>query len=466
MEQGMNQERDGYGIVVVGAGPAGMAVAGQFSKNGHRVIILNRDCKVGGLAEYGIFPSKHRLRTGLQKTYRDILARPNVSYFGNVSVGRGKDLTVDELRGLGADAIVFATGAQGTKTIGVEGDDALGVFHAKDIVYHYNQLPGFSERPFNVGQRVAVIGIGDVMIDIAHWLIRDKKVQEVIAIVRRGPAERKYNAKETHAVCSNIDKDALAKEFARIRERLEAVDQNPEQIHADMVGEFKKCDPAVSGTMMRFRFLSSPRRVLADAQNRVRALEVENTRLERRGDDTAAKGTGTVDEIRCDSVIFAVGDRVDDTLGLPYKDGMFVTNPTPSGHEPDDSRFQVYDEASGKLVDGVFVAGWARKASEGLVGIAKRDGEWCSEVVQRYLANRAPQPARRLDEIHQELRTLLESRQPDAVTKDDLQLLAEVEREEAIKAGIEEFKFPTNQGMLAAIRQRRMLVGGAECAPA
>src|SRR3989304_947621 len=332
MEHGMNQQQDGDGIVVVGAGPAGMAVAGQFSKSGHRVIILNRDCKVGGLAEYGIFPSKHRLRTGLQKTYREVLSRPNVFYFGNVSVGRNRELTVEELRGLGADAIVFATGAQG---------------------------------------------------------------KEIIAVVRRGPAERKYNPKETHAVCSNVDKDALVREFARIRERLEAVGQNPDVVHADMVGEFKKCDPAISGTMMRFRFLSSPRRMLVDAQNRVRALEVENTRLERKGDDTAAKGMGAVDEIRCDSVIFAVGDRVDDTVGLPYKNGMFITNPTPSGHEPDDAWFQVYDEASGKVVDGVFVAGWARKASEGLVGIAKRDGEWCGEVVQRYLANRAPRPARR-----------------------------------------------------------------------
>ncbi len=462
----MSQAQDGYCIVVVGAGPAGMAVANLFSKNGHRVIIINRDCKVGGLAEYGIFPSKHRLRTGLQKTYREILSRPNVFYFGNVSVGRSKELTVEELRGLGADAIVFATGAQGTKTIGVEGDDAAGVFHAKDVVYHYNQLPGFSERPFDVGQRVAVIGIGDVMIDIAHWLIRDKKVQEVIAVVRRGPAERKYNPKETHAVCSNIDKDALVREFTRIRGRLEAVGQNPDQVHTEMVGEFKKCDPAISGTMMRFRFLSSPRRMLVDAQNRVRALEVENTRLERKGDDTAAQNTGTFDEIRCDSVIFAVGDRVDDTVGLPYKNGMFITNPTPSGNEPDDALFQVYDEVSGKPLDGLFVAGWARKASEGLVGIAKRDGEWCTEVVQRSLANRPPQAGTRLEEIYQELKTLLESRQPDAVTREDLVLLAEAEREEAAKAGVEEFKYPTNDEMLAAIRRRRMLVSGAECAPA
>jgi ferredoxin--NADP+ reductase len=371
-------------------------------------------------------------------------------------------LTVDELRALGPDAIVFSTGAQGTKTIGVEGDDATGVFHAKDVVYHYNQLPGYSERPFDVGQRVCVIGIGDVMIDIAHWLIRYKKVHEVTAIVRRGPAERKYNPKETHAVCANVDKDALSREFARIRERLEAVGQHPDQILADMVGEFKKCDPAVSGTMMRFRFLSSPRRVLVDAQNRVRGLEVENTRLEKKGDDTAAKGTGTADEIRCDSVIFAVGDCVDEAVGLPYKGGMFITNPTRSGNDPDDSLFQVFDETSGAVVDGVFVTGWARKASEGLVGIAKRDGEWCAEVVQRYLASRQAKPAVALDELSRRLRTLIDSRQPDAVTKDDLQVLGDFEREEAGRAGLEEFKLSTNQEILAAIRRRRTTVSGAE----
>ncbi len=461
----MTKGQSGYGVIVVGAGPAGMSVANQFSKNGHRVIIINRDCKVGGLAEYGIFPSKYRLRTGLQKTYREVLSRPNVFYFGNVSVGRDKEITVEQLRSLGADAIVFATGAQGTKTIGVEGDHAAGVFHAKDVVYHYNQLPGFGERNFEVGPRVAVIGIGDVMIDIAHWLVRYQKVREVIAVVRRGPAERKYNPKEIHAVCANIDREALAQEFARIRERL-AAGQDPDKIHAEMVGEFKKCDPAVSDTIMRFRFLSSPRRVLADKQNRVRALEVEQNRLERKGNDFVSKGAGAFEELPCDSVIFAVGDRVDETLGLPYKNGTFITNPNPSGNNPDDSLFQVYDEVSGRPLEGIFLAGWARKASEGLVGIAKRDGEWCVEVVQRYLVNRTLQPSSRLEEIYQELKTLIESRQPDAVSKEDLYLLTQVEREEAERGGMEEFKYPTNQEMLAAIRRRRMLVSGEQCAPA
>src|SRR5439155_7109748 len=230
-------------IIVVGAGPAGLGVANVMSKQGHEVLIINRDIKFGGLAEYGIFPNKHKLRGGLRKGYWEILTRPNVRYFGNVTVGNGGNLSVAELRALGASALVFSTGAQGTKTIGVEGDNAKGVYHAKDYVYHYNLLPGFSTRPFEMGQRVAVIGIGDVMVDIAHWLSRRRRVAEVHVIVRRGPAERKYNPKEIRAVCASIDQASLQEEIVRIAPRLEAVGQSPEKVLTEMRAEFTKCEP-------------------------------------------------------------------------------------------------------------------------------------------------------------------------------------------------------------------------------
>ena len=102
--------------------PCRMAVAASLGKAGHEVIILNRDIKFGGLAEYGIFPSKLKLRGGLRKQYWELLTQPNVHYFGNVSIGKGKDLTVEDVRALGASAVVFSIGAQGTKAIGVEGD--------------------------------------------------------------------------------------------------------------------------------------------------------------------------------------------------------------------------------------------------------------------------------------------------------------------------------------------------------
>ena len=373
-------------VVVAGAGPAGMAVAAALGKAGHEVIILNRDIKFGGLAEYGIFPSKLKLRGGLRKQYWELLEQPHVHYFGNVSIGKGKDLTVEDVRALGASAIVFSIGAQGTKAIGVEGDSAKGVFHAKDVVYHFNRLPGFGDRPFEMGKHVAVIGAGDVMVDIAHWLTRYKKVERVTAIVRRGPAERKYNPKEIRAVCANMDLDGIKKEFDRIKDRLVAVGQNPDEILKGLLDEFTKCEPTASQTKMGFRFLASPKRILVDDHNQVRALEMEDNKLEPKGEDTAAVGLKHFYEFPCDSVVFAVGDKVDETVGLPYKGGVYVTSPNKTGNDPDDALFQAYDEASGKIVDGVFLAGWARKASEGLVGVAKRDGDWCAEVVVRYLA--------------------------------------------------------------------------------
>ena len=443
-------------VIVIGAGPAGMSVANLLSKAGHEVVILNRDIKFGGLAEYGIFPSKLKLRGGLRKTYWEILERPNVHYFGNVSVGNNKDVTVEDLRSLGASALVFATGAQGTKTIGVEGDSAIGVYHAKDVVYHYNLLPGFSERPFDMGRRVAVIGVGDVMVDVAHWLTRYKRVDQVTAIARRGPAERKYNPKEIRAVCANIDHQALQLEFDRIRPRLEAAGQNPNQILKELTDEFIKCELAVSQTKIGFRFLASPRRVLTDDHNRVRALEVEETKLEPKGQDFSAVGLKQYYEFPCDSVVFAVGDRVDETLGLPYKNGTFITNPASTGNDPDDALFQAYDEASGNVVEGIFLTGWARKASEGLVGIAKRDGEWCAEVLMRYLESKALREPSQLNDTIRRLRALLAERKVRAIESEGLRFLEAAEKKQRPGTDcIGEFKYATNQEMLDLIQQKQ-----------
>lgn len=438
-------------IIVVGAGPAGMAVASTLAKAGHEVIVLNRDIKFGGLAEYGIFPAKLKLRGGLKKQYWELLQQPNVHYFGNVTIGNGKDLTVDDLRGLGANAIVFSSGAQGTKSIGVEGDSAQGVFHAKDVVFHFNRLPGYGDRPFEMGKHVGIIGVGDVMVDIARWLINYKKVERVTAIARRGPVERKYNPKEIRSVCSNMDLEGIAAEFVRIKDRLTAVGQNADAVHKGLTDEFTKCEPKVSDTKMGFRFLASPKRILVDAHNRVRGLELEENKLEPKGDDTAAVGLKQSYEFACDSVVFAVGDKVDATLGLPYKNGVFVTNPNKTGNDPDDALFQAYDETTGQVIDGVFLAGWARKASEGLVGIAKRDGDWCAEVVSRYLAAKTPVNAK---VVLDKLTTILKAHKSHPVDVKGLRVLESIEKQHQGETDcIGEFKYASNREMIELIEK-------------
>ncbi|MEZ4460076.1 MAG: FAD-dependent oxidoreductase, partial [bacterium] len=202
-------------VAIIGAGPAALYAAEKLLKAGRRVTMFNRDIKPGGLAEFGIYPNKYKMKSGLRKVFTRILSHPNLTYFGNVHVGEGGSLTLNEIQTMGFDAIIVAVGAQGTKWLGLKGEDAQGVYHAKDLVYHYNALPPFSERDFAIGERVCVVGIGNVSMDIAHWLIYERKAASVIIVARRGPGERAYTNKEMEIVAGALDLEALRDEFAR-----------------------------------------------------------------------------------------------------------------------------------------------------------------------------------------------------------------------------------------------------------
>jgi ferredoxin--NADP+ reductase len=180
---------------------------------------------------------------------------------------------------------------------------------------------------------------------------------------------------------------------------------------------------------------------------------MEDNKLDPKGEDTVAVGLKQYYEFPCDAVIFAVGDKVDENVGLPYKSGMFVTNPNKTGKDPDDALFQAYDETTGKIVDGVFLAGWARKASEGLVGIAKRDGDWCAEVVNRYLATKPPGNHSKV--VLDKLKTFLNDRKSHPVDVKNLRALEAAEKaHKGATDCIGEFKYASNQEMIELIERR------------
>src|SRR5262250_2834780 len=104
-------------VFVVGAGPAGLFAAQKIALAGHQVVIFNRDIKPGGLAEYGIYPVKDKMKVGVRKQFAKVLSLPNVHYFGHVRVGNGYSVTIEDLRDLQPTAMVFAVGAQGTKDL-------------------------------------------------------------------------------------------------------------------------------------------------------------------------------------------------------------------------------------------------------------------------------------------------------------------------------------------------------------
>lgn len=444
----IDEQQDKYIVAVVGAGPAGLYAAKQLAAEGVRVALINRDIKPGGLAEYGIYHSKHKMKEGLRKQFRRILENPEINYYGNVIVGKDSGLSLDDLNNLGFQAVMVTVGAQGTKWLGLPGEDFKGVYHAKDIVYHYNKLPPFSTQEFSIGKRVALIGVGNVMIDIAHWVIRDMKADEVVAVARRGPAEVKFTKKEMENVARNLDLEALDEEITRVSARMKAVNQDPQVAKDFFLSALPKAKEPVSESRFLFEFLSSPSRILGDESGQVCGLEVDDTELVPRNGDTKAQRLGTKRVLDVDTVVFCIGDRVDEAFGLPVQWNEYVKNPDPK-FPVDCCSYEAYDPDVDKPVEGVFFAGWSREASSGLVGVARKDGGCGANALLQYLQTKAPLVDAEM--ILEELEGVLEKNFISVVSKEDVQRLEAVEKAEAQELGLEEYKMKTNEEMLAAI---------------
>jgi ferredoxin/flavodoxin---NADP+ reductase len=440
-----------YSVAVVGAGPAGIYAAKQLVSDGAHVVLFNRDIKPGGLAEYGIYPDKYKMKDGLRAQFSQILNTPEIEYFGNVRIEKDGDMTLDDLRKMGFQAILITVGAQGTKWLGLPGEGLVGVYHAKDIVYHYNRLPPFGHREFAIGKRVAVVGAGNVMLDIVHWLSDMVRVEQVTTIARRGPAEVKFGRSELGYVIGQMDMAALETELARVTPLMTSLGQDPEEFRSMIRMVQLKSDPPHSPTRFTMQFLASPTRILGDEQGRVCGLELEENTLVLQDGEARPRGLGILSQVDFDTVIFAIGDRVDNDFGLPVAGNEYVKNPQPR-FPVDETSYEAFDPQAGRPLEGLFVAGWSRKASTGLVGIARRDGINGAKAVAQYLQTLPPlasDPA----EIVSSICECIRCREKPAVSLADLALLDEVERKEAEARGLVEFKFDNNEEMLAAMKK-------------
>lgn len=443
-------------IAVVGAGPAGIYGAQYLVNAGCHVVLLNRDIKPGGLAEYGIFFDKYKMKGGLRKQFQSILAADAIDYYGNLIVGAQADISLDELRTWGFDAVLVTVGAQGTKWLGLPGEQLQGVYHAKDLVYYYNHLPPFSSQSYPIGRRVAIIGVGNVMLDIAHWAVRYLRVDEVYAIARRDPGAVKFTKKELETIAANLDVADLTQEMERAAPIVTAIGQDVTPAHQFILSALPKADPSVSDTIFRLRFLLSPKRILGDSQNQVTGLELEeNTLVLQPNGDTKAVGLGVLRTMPVDTVVFAIGDTVDESFGLPVKWSAFVKHPQPR-FPVEGTSYEVMDPVTGAPLENVFVAGWSREASSGLVGTARKDGVRGAMALMSYLATRPTTGALAPAEVAQRLRIV----KPEVVSKADWLALEMHEAQRAAALGLPEFKFDSNEAMLAAIDQARTPVRG------
>lgn len=445
----MADKADCWNVAVVGAGPAGLFAARELALKGVNVFLFNRDIKPGGLAEYGIYPEKTRIKEGLRAQFRLILDCENVHYFGNVTIGRDQPVHLEQLFEWGFSAVLVTCGAQGTKWLGLPGEELRGVYHAKDLVYHYNHLPPFSKKEFHIGKRAAIVGVGNVMADIARYLIHSVKVDEVISIARRGPAEVKFERKELEPIVMNLNLADFDAEINRVAPVMKLLGQDPDAARQLINQALEKACPTDSETKMRMRFLYSPIQIIGDEQSRVIGLELEENTLVEQNGQIKARGLGKTTNLEVDTVIFAIGDRVDESIGLPVNGTEFVKLEPPD-FPVDGNSYEVMDPSTHQALQGVFVGGWARSASSGVVGITRRDGVNASNAVMQFL-----QTQKQMQPIQA---GIVEARLRNAgyfpVSEEMLERITREEKSQAARLGLDEYKCETNEEMLRWLEEQ------------
>lgn len=441
----------GHNIAVIGAGPAGLYAVKQLASQGARVTLINRDIKPGGLAEYGIFHKKHKMKDGLRKQFRKIIDQPNVHYFGNVKVGEQADINLGELRDLGFSAVLVTVGAQKTRNLGLLGEGLKGVYHAKEIVSHFNHLPPYSTNSYPLGNRLAIIGVGNVMVDVANLAIHSAGVSEITAIARRSIADVKFSKKEFTSIYPYMDQKAFSSEIDRISKTMLSAGQDVESACTFVHSAQSLAEPANPETKFVFRFLSQPIEILGDESGKVTGLLLEDTTLTPfpDGGKLKAVGLGTKSLLKIDSVVLCIGNDHDPKLGLPLnKWNEFAYSPNPR-FPIDEISYESYNPENGEILEDVFLAGWAREPNKGLVGNSRKDGINGALAITEYLKT-IPEGSESIDPV-ESLKLKIEKLGKVYVNKEDLKEIEANEREIGLQINIDHYKFKTNKEMLSSI---------------
>ncbi len=266
-ENGKDTEVDikhnGKKVAVIGAGPAGLTCAGDLARRGYEVTIFEAFHIAGGVLVYGI--PEFRLPKSVVAHEVEGLKKLGVNIMTDMVIG--KVLTVDEIEEMGFDAVFIGSGAGLPMFMGIEGEDALGVYSANEFLTRINLMKAYIDgydTPLKKMERVAVIGGGNVAMDAARCAKR-LGTEHVYVIYRRGEAEMPARREE---VCHAKEEE------------------------------------------IEFKFLCNPVRVISDENYRVTGIECVKMQLGepdasgRRRPEPVAGSEFTVD---VDAVIMALG---------------------------------------------------------------------------------------------------------------------------------------------------------------
>lgn len=359
-------------VCIIGSGPSGLYAADQILRKAPtcRVDVIDRLPTPFGLVRAGVAPD-HQGTKNIVRQFERTLSKPNARFLGNITVGR--DVTLDELRGL-YDATILAVGAPLDRTLGIPGEDLDGVYGSGAFVGWYNGHPDHAGLKPRLSKSIAVIGNGNVALDIARILgktademtgsdicthaadsVAAAPIADIWLIGRRGPVEASFTSAELaelgHLSRARPVVDASLVNEAALPDDLDPKDAKVKEKNLEILREFATLPTDDRPIRIHLLFNAAPTAISGDASGAAK-LTVERTQVV----NGRAQGTGEMIDIEAGTIITAIGYRTQALDGMPMDaSGGRVAN------------------ADGHVTDDLWVVGWAKRGPSGVIPTNRAD---------------------------------------------------------------------------------------------
>jgi len=379
-------------LAIVGAGPAGIYAADLIIKSELRDFDVSIDLfdllpAPYGLVRYGVAPDHPRIK-GIIRALYEVLDRGDIRFFGNVEYG--KDITLDDLK-THYNAVIFSTGAVKDANLNIPGIDLEGSFGAAAFVNWYDAHPDF-ERTWDLSAReIAVLGNGNVALDVARVLakpaevmlstdipdnvyqgLRASQATDVHVFGRRGPAQVKFSPLELREAVHLEDVDTIVydEDFQYDEGSQKAIDSNNQtRVMVKTLEDLRSNEVTGAKRRLHLHFFSAPVEIL-EKDGKVAGIKIERTQLDGTGN---VKPTGEFREFPIQAVYRAVGYFGSELSEVPFDEKAGVI--------PND-KGRVLD-SDGKHIQGVYATGWIKRGPVGLIGHTKSDAiETIAQIIE------------------------------------------------------------------------------------
>jgi ferredoxin--NADP+ reductase len=451
-------------VAVIGAGPAGFYAIERLFKEKHlsiEVDLYDRLPTPYGLVRAGVAPDHQKIKS-VTKVFDKLAAQPQFHFWGNVMVGR--DVQVADLRRF-YHAMIYTTGAQTDKGLDIPGIDLQNSHAATEFVAWYNGHPDYRDYQFDLSQeRVAVVGVGNVAVDVARILcrtpaelletdiaehaleaLRHSRVKEVYMLGRRGVAQAAFTTAEVkelgemagaavtvppaEAALDPVSQESLAEADRGTMRKIE------------IVQEYAGRSCAGKPRCLTLRFLVSPVELMGDADGRVCAMRlVRNELYKTESGSIRSRYTDQFEEIPVGLVFRSIGYEGVPIPGVPFNERWGVIH---------NEAGRVMDPQTNQPVVGEYTAGWIKRGPSGVIGTNKPDA---IETVECLLADvQAGKLLSPEQPTFTAVTAFIHEHQPRFVTYEDWLRLNEMEEANGAAYGRPRLKFTRIEEMLAAL---------------